>query len=309
MAMNPYEILGVDAKASQSDIKKAYRKLAKKFHPDLNPGNKMAENRFKDLSAAYDLIGTPEARHKFDQGIRDEAAAQEAWSRRGPFYSETQSDGGRYSQSFEDFDEDFLHSIFEQMGRQRGGEEAFHRRPVDESYRMEIDFKDSVLGGEREFSLPNGKKFHVKIPPGVRSGAKLRFAGKAKPSADGRPPGDIYVQVDVKPSPLFRREGQDLEIEVPVSLSEALLGGEVRVPTIEGSILMKIPANVRDGQRLRVTGKGVKSVDGRRGDQYVRLKLAMPENVDEEFRQAVAAWSRRQPQNPRAKLEDAGAAL
>ena len=293
MAANPYTALGVDAKASQDEIKSAYRKLAKKFHPDLNPGNKKAESQFKDISSAYDQIGTADDRANFDRGqVEAEAAKQYARNSRGPFYSETQAGGGRYTSQFGGIDEDILSSIFSQMGRR--GQGGFQGPHEDELYQMEIDFKDSVLGGEREIALPSGKKFRVKIPPGVESGTKLRFAGKGSSTAPGAPI-DVYVQLNVKPSLTFRRIGKDLEVELPVSFSDAILGGEVKVPTIDGSILMNIPPNVSSGQKLRAKGKGVLDpVTNTRGDQIAVLKIKMPEKVDAEFRKAVEDWSKRQ---------------
>lgn len=298
-AANPYSVLGVEAKATQDDIKSAYRKLAKKFHPDLNPGNKRAESRFKDINSAYDQIGTPEARAKFDKGeVEAEMAKQQRQQQytreqRGPFYHQTQYGGqGRYANQFEGIDDDILSSIFSQMGRQRP-----ESVPQDELYQMEIDFREAVLGGEREIALPTGKKFRVKIPPGVESGTKLRFAGKGEPSMLGGPASDVYVQLNVKPSSTFKRTGKDLEIELPVSFRDAILGAEVKVPTIDGTILMKIPANVSSGQKLRAKGKGVLDpATQTRGDQIVILHVKMPEKVDEEFKKAVEAWSKRQPQ-------------
>ncbi len=293
MAKNPYETLGVDSKASQDDIKAAYRKLAKQFHPDLNPGNKKAENRFKDISSAYALIDTDETRAKFDKGELDEKAARESRGRPGPFYHETQQGGGRYSSQFDGIDEDVLNSIFSQMGR-RG---PFEAPREDELYKMDIDFKDSILGAEREIALPSGKKFRVKIPGGIESGAKLRFAGK------GDSGSDVYVQVIVQPSPVFKRVGKELEIEVPISLSEAILGGEIKVPTIDGSILLMVPPNISAGQKMRVGNKGVPYADGKRGAQIVKLNVQMPETIDEEFRKAVEAWSKRKAAETPAREE------
>ena len=160
MAANPYKTLGVDSKASQDEVKAAYRKLAKQFHPDLNPGNKKAESQFKDISSAYDQIGTAEDRAKFDRGQHEaEAANQYARNARGPFYHQTQQGGGRYASQFGGIDEDILSSIFSQMGRQ--GQGGFQGPPENDLYQMEIDFKDSILGGEREIALPSGKKFRV----------------------------------------------------------------------------------------------------------------------------------------------------
>ncbi len=294
MATNPYQTLGVEPNAKQEEIKSAYRKLAKKFHPDLNPGNKKAESRFKDITSAYDLVGNVEDRAKFDRGEVDAEAAKQYGSRqRGPFYSETQAGGGRYANQFEGMDDDILSSIFDQMGRARSG--GFQPAPENKLFRLDVDFKDSVLGGEQEIEFPGGKKFLVKIPAGVESGTKLRFAGKGESNVPGALPGDIYVQLNVKPSAIFKRVGKDIEVELPVSFSDAILGAEVKVPTVDGSILMKIPAKVNSDQKLRLKGKGVfDPVTKLRGDQFAILKIKMPDNVDDEFRKAVEDWSKRQ---------------
>lgn len=280
MAKSPYEILGVKPKATQEEIKLAYRKLAKKLHPDLNPGNKDAELRFKDVSHAYDQVGTVEARMKYDRGEIDEAANREygrqRQSERGPFYSQTQQEGGKYSGEFGGMDEDFLNSFFSQR---------------ESLYLMDVDFKEAILGGERDILLPNGKKLRVKIPPGVKTGTKLRI------------PGHATVQLNVRPSAQFKRVGQDLELEVPISITEALIGAEIKVPTIEGSVLVKIPPQVSSGKRLRIPGKGVPGLGaGNRGDEILILKIVAPPIVDEEFQQAVEAWSRRHPFNPRENV-------
>jgi DnaJ-class molecular chaperone len=278
---DPYKVLGVDPKAKQDEIKSAYRKLAKEFHPDLNPGNKKSESRFKEIASAYDLVGNADDRAKFDLGeVEAESARQRQRKSRGPFYSDTQRGGGRYSSQFEGMNADAFSSIFEEMGR---------RQPEEQIYQLEIEFKDSVLGAEREMAFPDGNKVLVKIPAGIESGAKLRFAGKGDLGAD------VYVQLIVKPSEQFKRVGKNLEIELPVSFADAILGNEVTVPTIDGSVLMKIPMNVASDQRLKVRGKGVgEPGTGKRGDQIAILRIKMPENVDDEFRKAVEDLTKRQ---------------
>jgi DnaJ-class molecular chaperone len=297
MIKTPYEILGVAASASQDEIKNAYRTLAKKLHPDLNPGNKDAEKRFKEISGAYELIGTPESRAKFDRGEIDERQRQSAEGQRagrgGPFYRETQQDGGRYSHAFGGMDDDLLRSIFGQMGGQQSG------KGQDALYRMDVDFKDAMLGTEREITLPSGKRLRVKIPGGVDSGAKLRFPGFGSPGSGNAPAGDAFVELNVRPSALFKRVGSDLEVELPISFSEAVLGAEVKAPTIDGSVLLKIPPGVSSGARLRIAGKGV-PVAGKRGDQFVSIKILVPPNVDADFKTAVESWSKRQAFDPRA---------
>ena len=299
----PYETLGVKSSSSQEEIKNAYRNLAKKYHPDLNPGSKEAEKKFKEIAGAYELVGTPENRAKFDRGELSQEnrgpSETRSTNRQGPFYHKTQEGGGRYSQSFGGLDDDILQSIFNRMGR---GEQSQSSRDIpgqDVLYQMDIDFKDAVLGAEQEITLPSGRRLRVKIPAGVDSGSKLRFSGQGSPGAGSAPAGDAYVELKVKPSPLFKRTGNDLEIELPISIQEALLGAEVQVPTIDSSIFLKIPQGVNTGTRLRVTGQGIPTLS-RRGDQYVVLKIMMPPQIDSEFKESIQSWSKRQSFNPRS---------
>lgn len=294
MASTPYQTLGIEPNATQDRIKSAYRKLAKQLHPDLNPGNKVAESRFKEIASAYEQINTAENRAKYDRGeVEAEATRQNAARSRGPFYSETQTGGGRYSNQFAGMDDESLRSFFDQMGQASGN--AFHRQAEEKTYQLEIEFKDSILGGEKEMVFPDGKKLLVKIPAGINTGTKLRFAGRGEPDFKGGPPRDIFVQLSVKKSPTFRRVGKDLEVDITISFSDAILGAEVRVPTVDGAILMKIPANVKSDQKVRLKGKGVPDSNTQiRGDQIAILKIVMPDNIDDEFRKAVEDWSRRQ---------------
>lgn len=309
---DPYQVLGVGVTASQDEIKKAYRTLAKKFHPDLNPGSKAAEATFKDLASAYALIGDAEDRAKFDRGetaeqkaeqqqrAYEQARAQQA--NRGPFYQQTQREGGRYSQHFDqNFGaDDIFESLFRQSqgGRARGGATSFAGE--DQLYQMEIDFRDSVLGVEREISLPTGKRLKVKIPAGVENGAKLRFKGQGGPGIGGGAPGNAIVEIKVRPLEGFRRVNQDIETELAVSFQEALLGAEVQVPTIEGAVMLQIPPGVSTGARLRVRGKGI--VTGKtRGDQIVILKVVMPKLANPELQAAVRAWGNQFSYNPRSE--------
>ncbi len=305
MDRDAYEVLGLKRGATQEEIKAAYRKLAKRHHPDLNPGSKEAERRFKEINTAYEHLGTPEAQARYDRGDADPsgggpggATAEARSRRRGPFYHETQSESGRYAEGFSGIDDELLRSIFAQMGGDGDGEMP----PQDELYRMEVDFRDAVLGGEQEIALPSGKRLRVKIPPGVESGARLRFAGQGRSGAGGARAGDVYVQLTVRPSPVFTRAGLDLETELPISLSEAVLGGEVRVPTVDGHVLLTIPPGVSSGQKLRIPGKGVPSREpGQpRGDERVVLRIVVPKGIDAEFQRAVKAWRERQPFDPRA---------
>jgi DnaJ-class molecular chaperone len=291
---NPYEVLGVSKTATQDEIKSAYRKLAKKLHPDLNPGNKEIENKFKEVAAAYELIGTADQRAKYDRGETQEQQQQQWQQQRqysrgqGPFYWETQGGGGDSRYSFSDIDPEIFESIFGQArgggfggsGRQR------QRGPQDSHYQLEIDLKDAVLGAEKEITLPSGKRLKVKIPPGIKSGQKLRLAGQG----DGG--GDAYIEIIERPSEKFRRVGDDLYIDAPISFADAILSGDVIVPTIDGQVSLKIPKGVTTGTKIRVKGKGAPKRGGGRGDQIVNVQIDIPKDIDPQLENAVREWSR-----------------
>lgn len=281
----PYEILGVSPTAPLSDIKKAYRKLAKKYHPDINPGNKEAEKKFKEASHAFDQIGTEEARAKYDRGETEEQQ-REQYQR---YYSDTQGPFSRYTQSFgEDVDmDDILSQMF---GGGRSGRRQ--RRKQEELYQMEIGLHEAVAGGEKVITLPSGKTLQVKIPAGIEEGKKLKFKGLGM---DG---GDVYVQIIIRPDPQFRREGNDLYSEVEISLFEATLGGEISVPTIEGNVLMRVPPGVSTGSKLRVKGKGL-GHGADRGNLIVTLKVVTPKHVDPGLKEGLEELARKYSYNPR----------
>lgn len=308
---DPYKILGVPKTASPEEIKKAYRNLVKKNHPDLNPGNKQAEAKFKEIAHAYDQIGTPESKAKFDRGETEEqqqnayAQQQKEWEealkqgKRGPgrstFYN-TQQDAGRYSHSFgEEFGGD---SFFEDLFRQAGGRKTAPTKGKDTTYQMEISLADSVKGTEKVITLPNGKSISVKIPAGINSGTKLRFKGLGETAPPGIPAGDAYIEVIVLPAKGFKRVGNDIEAEVSISFIEAILGSEISIPTLYGPVMLKIPAGMSTGNRLRIRGKGVQSDSGT-GSQIVVLKIVMPKKLNPELQAEVKKWHGQFDYNPR----------
>lgn len=312
-SVNPYQALGVSATATADEIRSAFRKLAKKFHPDLNPGNKEAERRFKEANAAYEIIGDADKRGKFDRGEIDASGApiqqkpsfeegnwnQDAGSQR--YYYQTQQDGGRYSSAFEGIDPDFFEHLF--GGQQFRGT----RPPVDKHYRLEVDFKDAILGAEREIILPGGKKLKLKIPPGIESGKTLRLKGVETEHAADAPRGDTYVEITVKPSPLFARDKSDITLELPITIDEAVLGGEVRVPTLENAVVLKVPKGANTGTKLRIKGKGVGTPNSKnRGDLIVTLKVVMPKTIDPDLEKSMKAWRDSHSYNPRETLEREG---
>jgi DnaJ-class molecular chaperone len=298
--MDPYEILGVSKTATEDEIKKAYRKLAKKYHPDLNPNNKQAEQEFKKISSAYEQIGTKEAREKFDKGGFDQQFADSQF-RSGPFYHESQDAGGRYTHYYEGDDEDILRSFFSGFAA-KGGQTTMDMPGQDHLYKMEIDIKDAMSGAEREIMLAGGKRLKVKIPAGVEDGAKLKFKGQGGPGIGKGKPGDAYVEIFYTIPKEFKRIGSNLVIEIPVSIDEAVNGLKIKVPTIDGAVMLAIPPGANTGTKLRVKGKGLPHQHGKvRGDQIVVLKVVLPEKIDPEFSEFIKKWSKDHPYNPREK--------
>lgn len=291
MAANPYETLGVGKDASQADLQKAYRRLAKKLHPDLNPGNKTAEEEFKNVSAAYDLLGDPDKRARFDRGEIDASGAERPRQR---FYRDFADAGGPHAYSsdagFADFEgaEDILSEIFARRGT--GGQREFRMRGQDVHYRIEVDFLDAVNGAKKQLTLADGETLDVTIPSGTRSGQILRLRGKGRPGIGGGPPGDALIEVEMRPHPLFRRKDDDIHVEVPVPLADAVLGGKVSVQTPTGTVAMTIPKWSNTGTVLRLKGKGVPRADASRGDEYVKIKVMLPEKPDPEMERLIAQW-------------------
>jgi DnaJ-class molecular chaperone len=301
LAADPYETLGIKRDASQEDIQKAYRALAKKLHPDLNPGDKQAEERFKNVSAAYDLLSDPEKRARFDRGEIDASGAERPRYRSYRDFAD--SDGSPYTSDagFADFADagDILSEIF---GRgARAGRAGFRMRGQDVHYRLELDFLDAVNGGNQQITLPDGAVLDVNIPPGTRDGQILRLRGKGGPGLGGGPPGDALVEIGVRPHPVFTRRGDDIHVELPISLGEAVLGAKVNAPTPSGPVTMTIPKGANTGKVLRLKGKGAPRPTGGRGDEYVTLKVMLPDRPDPELERFVAQW--RAAYNPRQKME------
>jgi DnaJ-class molecular chaperone len=289
--------------ASQADIQKAYRKLAKKLHPDLNPGNKKAEAQFKDVAAAYDLLGDAAKRGRFDRGEID-AAGQEKPAQH--FYRDFAEGGGHaYSSDagfadFSDFagSDDIISEIFRRQGRSNA-----RRRGSDVHYHLTLDFLDAVNGGKQQVTLPDGSSLDVTIPPGIHDGQVLRLRGKGRPGSNGGPPGDALVEIEIRPHPLFRRKGDDIHIELPIPLADAVLGGKISVPTPSGPVTMTVPKWSNTGTVLRLKGKGVPRADGARGDEYVTLKLMLPEKPDPELGRLIAQWRSAKATRSQASME------
>jgi DnaJ-class molecular chaperone len=274
---DPYAILGVKRDASPEAIQKAYRKLARKLHPDLNPGNAEAEEQFKNVSRAYDLLSDPEKRARFDRGEIDISGVER------PRQRAYASDSG-----FADFDaDDLLSEIFGRRERSN-----LRRRGADVRYHLTLDFLDALNGVTHSVTLPDGSRLDVRIPAGTRDGQMLRLRGKGEPGQGGAPPGDALVEVSVRPHPVFRREGDDIHFEQGVPLREAVLGGRIEMSAPTGPVTMTIPKWSNSGKVLRLKGKGVPRSDGTTGDAYVTLLITLPDRPDPELERLVGEWHR-----------------
>lgn len=296
---NPYEVLGVKPDASDEQIRSAYRKLAKKSHPDLNPGNKQAEARFKEISVAYDLLSDKEKRARFDRGEIDASGAERpehAHARYGGFAEG--APGARYEyHSAEGMAPEDLDDLFAFFGRDARSNAP--RRGSDLHYVLTVDFLTAINGGKQRVSLAPERSLDVTIPPGVRDGQVLRLQGQGSPGRNGGPAGDALIEIHVATHPFFRREGDDIHLDLPVTLGEAVLGGKVTVPTPSGPVSMTIPANTNTGRVLRLKGKGAPRPGGAHGDQYVTLKVVLPEGGDGELARFMREWAPQRPYDPR----------
>jgi DnaJ-class molecular chaperone len=294
---DPYQTLGVKKDASQDDIQKAYRRLAKKLHPDLNPGNELAEERFKEVSQAYDLLGDPGKRARFDRGEIDASGAERPRQR---YYRDFAEGASSYASDsgFADFGaDDFLSEIF---GRQARGN--LRMRGQDVHYRLPLGFLDAINGGKQQLTLPDGSVLDVAIPPGTRDGQILRLRGKGRPGIGGGPPGDALIEIEVRPHHIFTRKGDDIHVELPISLKEAVLGGKVSVPTPSGAVTMTVPKWSNTGTVLRLKGQGAPKPGGGRGDEYVALKVMLPERPDPELEKFVSQWAPVDARGPRQAM-------
>jgi DnaJ-class molecular chaperone len=287
---DPYAVLGVAKDASEDAIKKAYHKLAKKLHPDMNPGNRGKEQQFKEVSAAYDLLSDPAKRARFDRGEIDAGGAERGFRAQG---GRAQQRAGGSSFSFDEI-------IAEILGR---GRRESEERVGDIDQRLRLPFVEAALGGKRRIALADGRTIEVVIPAGIDSGQTLRLRGQGPHGPRGLPPADLYLEIEVEPHAFYQRKERDIQVELPVTLGEAVLGATVEVPTIHGPVAVKVPRGSNSGATLRLKGKGITGGPGKPGDQYVKLRVMLPDSPDAELTSFLERWSAKHPYDVRGKLE------
>ncbi|MDI9349399.1 MAG: DnaJ C-terminal domain-containing protein [Candidatus Symbiobacter sp.] len=356
---NPYDVLGVEQAASPETIKHAYRKLVKQFHPDLHPGDAAIEARFKEISAAYDLLSDAKKRERFDRGEIDANGSERGGmrggrpggaggfqagfggGRAGPGFNPGVNPGfnpgfnPHFNQGFgggrggagggpsgtpggtpgggtaggPDIDDIF--DMFKRRGGVGGGAGDFAgaggaspgRRGSDINYALTIDFKSAALGSKRRLSMPDKKDLDIVIPPGTEDGATLRLRGQGQPGFGGEPDGDAMIQIQVEPHLFFERRGPDIHLEVPVTLDEAVLGATITVPTLEGTVSVKVPKGSNSGTILRLRQRGIQHARNKdRGDQYVKLVVILPDMIDNDLAQFLEKWKKEHSYHVRARL-------
>jgi curved DNA-binding protein len=318
MAKDPYATLGVKRDASSEDIQKAYRKLARKYHPDMNPDDASAKTKFQEVQSAFEVLSDPEKRQHFDQfGNADDTIhrgpGQQKWTySTGPqTYPYDLNDlfggggvGGENAESSGGFAD-----LFKQFRRGAGGGQRRAESPArgsDLKHELTVPFAAAVLGGEAAISLRraggNVETIKLKIPAGIDDGKKIRLRSQGEPGEAGAPAGDILVTIRTSPHPFFHRTGNRLDVRLPVTLGEATLGAKVDVPTPQGTITLSVPAGTSSGTKLRIKGHGVQSKNAPPGDLFAEIQIVLPNNLSEPERKQLADISAAHPQHPRAEL-------
>lgn len=332
MSDDPYAALGLTKSASTDEIKKAYRKIARTDHPDLKPGDAAAEARFKAASSAYDLLKDPEKRKRYDAGeidasgaersqrqyYRDYAGAADNPYRSGPRFEEgvdpadifaefmrQNARAGRAGGGQRGFDRGFGGGFDEGpgggfgQGFGQGFGSGYDAPGADMRYALEVPFMDAALGGKTRITMPDGRGLEVSIPKGTADGQTIRLRGKGAPGMGKGKPGDALITISVAPHPTFTREGNDILVTLPITIDEAVLGGKVEVPTIDGPVKLNIPKGASSGQTLRMRGRGVAPAKGAKGDQRVELRIVAPPEVDEELSKFMEQWREKHAYDPR----------
>jgi len=300
---DPYEILGVSKNSSAADIKKAYRELVKKLHPDLNPSDKKAEERFKQVASAFNILGDKEKRAKFDSGEIDAAGSETPEQHYYKDYANAAASSHYHSDADYDDMSEMFSGIFGrgQSAGQGAGAPRFKMRGGDVRYLLEIDFLDAVNGAKKRITLPDASSLDVKVPQGIAAGQTIRLKGKGQQGFNGGPSGDALIEISVKAHPFFKRQGNDIILELPIGINEAVLGSKIDVPTVSGRVRVTIPKGASSGQSLRLKNRGIKR-SGQKGDQLCVLKIVLPAKIDPDLEKFMRQWQKDHPYNPREKM-------
>jgi DnaJ-class molecular chaperone len=304
VAQDPYQELGVSRQASADEIRRAFRKLAKQLHPDKNPGDKASEERFKRISAAFDLLGDEDKRKKFDRGEIDADGRETMRGYSGEPFGAGGFNGGQGGASFEGVDlNEILGEMFGGRGAQRGGFSGFAGPPprgADVRAKLEIDLEDAILGGRKRIGFSDGRTIDVTIPKGAADGQVLRLKGQGSPGRAGA--GDALIELTIRPHPIFHRDGDNLVMDLPVSAPDAILGAKVEAPTPEGPVSLTVPKGSNAGSTLRLKGRGLPGArGGARGDLLARLQIVLPETHDPELERFAETWRKERPYTPRRR--------
>jgi DnaJ-class molecular chaperone len=299
---DPYAVLGISREATQEEIRKAYRRLAKASHPDLHPGDKGAEARFKEIAAAYGILGDEKKRTRFDSGEIDASGAERQPERE--FYRQHAEAGPgfkyerRWQASGPDDEDDLFAQIF---GQSRAGAKA---RGSDVGYTMAVEFTEAVNGAKKRVTMADGKTLDIVIPAGLQDGQVLRLRGQGRPGPKGGEPGDALVEVHVTAHPIFHRDGNNIRSVLPITPGEALAGATVEAPTVSGAVQLRVPKGSNTGSILRLRGKGVVSPQGK-GDHFLELRVVLPAHPDEELVRSLTQWEAKHPYDPRKQGDQA----
>ncbi len=314
MSEDLYAVLGVSKQASSDEVRKAYRELAKKNHPDLNPGDRAAEERFKKISSAFTLLGDEEKRGKYDRGEID-ASGQER-PPEGMYRQYADSASGHPYQSrsgYADFADlgGAFSDLFGDRGRGAGRGGMPRMRGQDVRYHLTVDFMESVTGVKKRVTMPDGKGLDISVPAGLSDGQSLRLKGKGMEGLGGGPSGDALIEIKVTPHAFFRREGFDIHMDLPICLSEAVLGAKIKAPTITGEVSLSVPKSSSSGKVLRLKGKGIPRPKSKgqktalRGDHYVTLKVVLPDEPDADLEAFMEDWAKTHATDVRKALKGA----
>ena len=300
MADDPYTVLGVPRSAAEADIRRAYRKLAKELHPDLNPSNRASsEERFKKVSAAYGIIGDPEKRRQYDRGEIDATGEPRRGFRRapggGPFDNRPGGASAAEDFSFGDIFSDLFGSM---RGRGEPGS-PFGLRGRDVRYSLEVDFLEAAAGAKKRVTLPDSGALDISVPQGVTNGQTLRLKGRGAPGRRGAEAGDALVEIRVRPHPYFKRVDDDIVLDVPITIDEAVLGAKIEVPTISGRVQLTLPNGTSSGRIFRLKGRGVHNLtSGHTGDQLVTVRIVLPDAIDEGLSYFLSEWRQKNRYDP-----------